>query len=99
MSDEVIYPVGYVNPIPAKVYRRQAIKALIIRGLHDQVLAILASLDDGTPEGAMKSKLANVEFNQSLEFYRTWPLLNEVCDLLGLDEAAKDELFVFAATL
>jgi hypothetical protein len=85
--------------VPAKVTRRQARQALLLAGLLDDVPAAIAQLDDGTPEGKQQMQLAQIEWEDSLEFERARPLVIEIGAAIGLDAAALDALFVTAAGL
>lgn len=85
--------------VPATVTRRQARQALLLAGLLDDVPAAIALLDDGTPEGAQKMRLAQIEWEDSLEFERARPLVIEIGAAIGLDAAKLDELFATAAGL
>jgi hypothetical protein len=85
--------------IPAKVTRRQARQALLLAGLLDDVPAAIARLDDGTPGGAQTMRMAQIEWEDSLEFERARPLVVEIGQVIGLDAAALDDLFITAAGL
>jgi hypothetical protein len=86
-------------PVPVSVTRRQARQALLLAGLLDEVPAAIAQLDDGTPEGKQQMRLAQIEWEDSLEFERARPLVVEIGAAIGLDEAALDALFLTAAGL
>jgi hypothetical protein len=86
-------------PVPAAVTRRQARQALLLKGVLDDVPVAIAALDDGTPEGNQKMRLAQIEWEDSLEFERARPLVIEIAGAIGLDAAALDQLFVTAAGL
>lgn len=85
--------------IPAKVTRRQARQALLLEGLLDDVPVAIAQLDDGTPEGNQKMRMAQIEWEDSLEFERARPLVIEIAEAIGLDSERLDALFVAAAGL
>jgi hypothetical protein len=79
--------------VPASVTRRQARQALFLRGLLDQIPVKLAALPDG------QKQMAQIEWEDSLEFKRDRPLVIQIGLALGLNSAGLDELFIFAATL
>lgn len=85
--------------VPATVSRRQARQALLLAGLLDDVPDAIAQLDDGTPEGKQQTRLAQIEWEDSLEFERARPLVIEIGAAIGLDAAALDALFITAAGL
>jgi hypothetical protein len=84
---------------PAKVTRRQARQALLLAGLLDDVPAAIANLDDGTPGGNQKMRMAQIEWEDSLEFERARPLVTEIAAAIGLGAEALDQLFITAAAL
>ena len=86
-------------PVPAKVTRRQARQALLLAGLLDDVPVAIAQLDDETPEGKQQMRMAQIEWEDSLEFERARPLVIEIAVAIGLDAAALDQLFITAAGL
>lgn len=77
--------------VPQIVTRRQALQALILRGVDDDVDAALSTISD-----PIQRKLARVEFDASTVFERHRPLVVSIGAALSLD---LDELFTFAATL
>jgi hypothetical protein len=85
--------------VPQKVTRRQARQALLLAGLLDDVPLAIAALDDGTPEGKQKMRLAQIEWEDSLEFERSRPLVVEIGHAIGLNAEQMDALFVTAAGL
>lgn len=85
--------------VPQTVTRRQARQALLLKGVLDKVDAAIASLDDGTPAGKQKMQMAQIEWQDSLNFERNRPLVVVLGGALGFNAAALDELFTFAATL
>lgn len=80
--------------IPFKVTRSQARSALLLRGLLDQVQPIIDSIEDLTERA-----LAQIKWDDALEFERYSPLVVMIARALDLDDAALDELFIFAASL
>jgi hypothetical protein len=85
--------------VPAKVTRRQARQALLLASLLDDVPTAIAALDDGTPEGNQKMRLAQIEWEDSLEFERARPLVIAIGAAIGLDADKLDDLFITAAGL
>lgn len=85
--------------VPTTVTRRQARQALLLAGLLDDVPIAIAKLDDGTPEGKQQMRLAQIEWEDSLEFERARPLVIEIGAAIGLDADRLDELFITAAGL
>lgn len=82
-------------PVPRSVTRRQARQALLLKGLLDDVpIAIMNNLAD-----PIQREMAMIEWEDSLEFERTRPLVVQIGNAIGLDAAEMDELFIFAATL
>jgi hypothetical protein len=80
--------------IPKSVTRRQAKQALLLAGLLSHVQPALDAIPDATQRG-----LAQIEWDESLEFERARPLLINLATALGLSSAQLDALFVQAATL
>lgn len=85
--------------VPSKVTRRQARQALLLAGLLDDIPVAIAALDDGTPEGNQTMRLAQIEWEDSLEFERARPLVVEIGQAIGLNSEQLDALFVTAAGL
>ena len=94
-------PEGFVPPtqaevdaavasmaVPTKILNWKGRAILVQRGLHAGVTAALAAIADPTQRA-----MAQIAF-ESADFTRDSPLLNAVLSGLGLDEAAKDALFV-----
>jgi hypothetical protein len=99
---ELMPPVAPADPapvVPSKVTRRQARQALLLDGRLDAVPVAIAALDDGTPGGNQKMRMAQIEWEDSLEFERARPLVIEIAGAIGLDAAALDQLFITAAGL
>lgn len=87
-------------PVPKKVYRRQAIQALINEGKLALVQPVIDALDDGTPAGSVSKATAQNDWDNSLEFQRDWPTLIQIAGAIGYDTPAKlDALFVKAMVL
>lgn len=76
------------------VTRRQAVQALILAGLDDDVAAALEAIPDPTQKKLMKSW-----YFDSLTFERDRPELTMMASALQLDDAALDALFAKAQTL
>ena len=81
-------------PVPQSVTRRQARQALLLKGLLDKVDPALAAIPDPTQQ-----KLAQIEWEDSLDFERNRGLVVAIGQAIGLDSAGLDELFIYAATL
>jgi hypothetical protein len=97
---EVLPPAPPAPPqVPATVTRRQARQALLLAGLLDSVPTAITALDDGTPEGNQKMRLAQIEWEDSLEFERARPLVIDIGAAIGLDAGKLDQLFTTAAGL
>jgi hypothetical protein len=99
---ELVPPVVPVDPVPvvpSTVTRRQARQALLLDGRLDAVPVAIAALDDGTADGKQKMRMAQIEWEDSLEFERARPLVIEIAGAIGLDAAALDQLFITAAGL
>lgn len=79
--------------IPAKVTRRQALQALLIRGVTS---AMIETAINGLPISDLAKALALIEFRESLEFEYARPLTIQMCAVMGLN---RNDLFIFAATL
>ena len=94
-----IDPEPAPQTVPQKVTRRQARQALLLANLLDNVPTAIAALDDGTAEGKQKMRMAQIEWEDSLEFERARPLVTEIAQAIGLDAAALDDLFITAAGL
>ncbi len=99
---ELALPPTQAEPmpvVPLKVTRRQARQALLLAGLLDDVPIAIAQLDDGTPEGMKKVRMAQIEWEDSLEFERARPLVIEIAAAIGLNAEDLDQLFISAAAL
>lgn len=81
-------------PVPAKVTRRQARSALLIRGLLEQVDIVIAAIPD-----VATRKLAQIEWQDASEFDRNRTLVIQIGTALGLDSKGLDDLFRLAVTL
>ncbi len=80
--------------VPSSVTRRQAKQALLLAGLLSHVQPALDAIPDATQRG-----LAQIEWDESLEFDRHRPLLINLATALGLSSAQLDQLFIQAAAL
>lgn len=99
---ELVPPAPAAEPlrtVPASVTRRQARQALLLAGLLDHVPAALAKLDDGTPEGKQQMRMAQIEWEDAIDFERARPLVIGIGAALGLNSEQLDDLFVTAASL
>lgn len=81
-------------PVPQTVTRRQARQALLLAGLLDDVPTAIAAIPD-----EIQRRMAQIEWEDSLEFVRSRPLVIQISAALGLSEAELDEMFVTASTL
>lgn len=79
--------------IPTSVSRRQARRALLSVGLLDAVEAAIASLP------VAQRAVARIEWDDSQEVHRDNPFTIQLAVLIGLDEAAVDQLFITASEL
>lgn len=87
---------AYLAPavtVPERVTMRQARLALHAAGLLTQVEAAIDTMPE-PPRTAMR-----IEWDYSSEVHRNKPFVLQLGDVLGLDSAAMDNLFVTAATL
>jgi len=80
-------------PVPAEVTMRQARLALLAIGKLDQVAPAIESLEGDEREAA------RIEWEFSSTVVRSRPLVVMLGQVLGLDEAALDQLFITAAGL
>ncbi|MBS0227659.1 MAG: hypothetical protein JSS23_03070 [Proteobacteria bacterium] len=80
--------------VPAKVTRRQARQALLLAGLLGSVQPAIDAIEDAT-----QRQLAQIEWDDSLEFERNRPLLIRLAHAIGLDDAGLDNLFIQAGGL
>lgn len=75
--------------VPQVVSRAQFILALLQIDLLDEVEAAIAAAD----------RAAQINYNERLEFERSFPLIATMAAVLGKTDAEIDALFVLAATL
>ncbi|MFI8616478.1 hypothetical protein ACIGHN_13335 [Acidovorax sp. NPDC077693] len=80
--------------VPQKVSRRQARRALALAGLLDQVQPAIDAIPD-----PLERQLAQIDWDDSQEFERHWPLLVSIGLALGLTEQDKDDLFIRAGAM
>ena len=80
--------------VPPRVSRRQARRALAIAGLLDLVQPAIDAIAD-----PLERQMAQIDWDDSQEFERTWPLLLSIGQTLGLTEQDKDELFIQAGAM
>jgi hypothetical protein len=80
--------------VPASVTRRQAKQALALAGLLDQVQPAIDAIEDPVTRA-----LAQIEWDDSVEFQRSRPLLIELATAIGLSVEQLDQLFITAAQL
>lgn len=77
--------------IPVEVTMRQARLALLQAGLLDQVETALAAMPGS------EGQAARIEWDYSSVMRRDRPFVSAIGGLLGLDDAAIDQLFITAA--
>lgn len=82
------------TPVPQTVTRRQARQALLMAELLDDVQPAIDAISD-----PVQRRMAQIEWEDSLEFVRTRPLVIQIGEAIGLDAAKLDELFITAAGL
>lgn len=87
-------PAPPTEPVPAQVTRRQAKQALLLAGLLGNVQPAIDAIPDATQRA-----LAQLEWDESLNFERHRPILIALAGALGLDSDDLDDLFRTAATL
>lgn len=92
--DGLLVPAAAAAIVPAKVTRRQARQALLLAGLLDKVQPAISGIADPVQRG-----MAQIEWDDSLEFERARPILVQVGEAIGLDSAGLDQLFITAARL
>jgi hypothetical protein len=78
-----------VIPVPQVVSRAQFILALLQIDLLDEVEAAIAQADRAT----------QINYNERLEFERSFPTIATMAAVLGKTDAEIDALFMLAATL
>lgn len=87
-------PGAPVATVPQKVTARQAQQALILAGLYDAVQPAIDAIAD-----PLQRKLAQVEWDKSNDFERQRPMLIQLGQAIGLDDAGMDALFIQAGAL
>ena len=90
----VVEDAQTTEPVPASVSRAQGKAALIQANLWDQVTAYVDGIADATQKA-----LAQVALNDTQEWRRDSPFLNQAADALGITGAEMDALFVAAAKI
>lgn len=88
---------GYIPappPVPQSVSRAQGKAALIQAGLWSAVVAYVDAMTDPTDKA-----LAEVALNDTTEWLRTSPFLNQAATALGMTEQDLDNLFIQAAQI
>lgn len=86
---------GSAEPIiPQSVTRRQARQALLLRNK----LALVQPAIDAIPDATQRA-LMQIDWDDSLDFVRSRPSVIAIGAAIGLDSAALDDIFTFAATL
>ena len=85
---------GAAPEVPHKVTRRQARQALLLAGKLALVQPAIDAIED-----AQQRAMAQIEWEDSLEFDRNRPLLILLGHAIGLDDAGIDALFIAAGAL
>lgn len=80
--------------VPQMVTRRQARQALMLDGYLDLVPVKIGAIPD-----PIARAMAQIEWEDSLEFMRDRPLVVQIGAALGLDSAGLDALFIKASKL
>ncbi|WP_288379843.1 hypothetical protein [uncultured Massilia sp.] len=91
---EALRSIPAAAPVPQTVTRRQARQALLLAGLLDDVPLAIETIPDET-----QRRLAQIEWEDSLEFVRTRPLVIQIAAAIGLDSDGLDQMFITASTL
>ena len=86
--------LGEAPTVPQVVTRRQARQALLLAGLLDNVQPAIDAIPD-----SVQRQMAQIEWDDSLEFQRNRPLLVQLGHAIGLDDAGLDALFTTAKGL
>lgn len=94
LVDDAIVINPALTPVPQKVTRRQAIRALRLSGKFALVQPAIDAILDPDERQFMQD-----EWDESLEFERTSPSLIAMGTAIGLDSASIDELFIKAKAL
>jgi hydroxyethylthiazole kinase-like sugar kinase family protein len=81
-------------PVPQRVTRRQARRALLARGLLDEVESILGNIPETFEKRAMQ-----IDWNDATDFERSDPTLIQLATQLGLSSEDLDNLFRLASSI
>lgn len=79
---------------PTLVSRRQARQALALAGKLHLIQPAIDSLQD-----PLQKALAQIEWDDSAEFQRNWPLLIQLASAVGISPEEIDDLFILANSL
>src|SRR5690606_8687705 len=82
------------DPVPYSVTRAQGKAALIQAGMWPAVLALVDGIEDPTEKA-----LADVALNDTLDWRRDSPFLNQAAAAIGLNEKQLDDLFIAASKI
>lgn len=82
------------KPIPHTVTRRQALQALFLAGVLDNVQVAIDAIPD-----PLQRKMIQIEWNDSQTFERNRPTLIGLATALGMSSADLDQLFITANSL
>lgn len=80
--------------VPREISRRQALQALLLRGMLTKVPLCIDAIPD-----PIEREMARIEFEASQVFERDRPLVHVIGAMLDLDDTGLDELFIFAKGL
>lgn len=80
--------------VPKSVTRRQALQALMLNGYLEMIPVLLNGIAD-----PVEREMAKIEWNESLEFERSRPLVIRMATALSISTEALDHLFIQASKL
>lgn len=86
--------LSQIPKVPEKVNRRQARQALFLAGKLEEIEAALAAIPDPIMRG-----MAIIEWEDSLEFERSRPLVVSIGTAIGMTEEDINQLFIQAGKL
>lgn len=80
--------------VPQVVSRAKGKAALVIRGYWQRVVDFVTGLPDG-----IDKQLAEIALYDTGDWQRDSPFLQQAAQIIGLDDAGLDEIFVFADSI
>lgn len=89
-----VEPEPEPEPVPESVTRAQGKAALVQAGLWADVLAYIDGMSDPTEKA-----FAEIALNDTLDWHRDSPFLNEAATAIGLSQKQLDELFIAASKI